>query len=59
MTDVPYGDMSDREAMRNRAQGMIRTLNMAMVAALNAGHRAEALDISAEIDKWKAVLDAT
>lgn len=49
--------MTDREAMRQRAQGMIRTLEAAMMAAIGAGNRKEAAAISVEIAKWEAVLE--
>jgi len=49
--------MTDRERRRCRAQGMIRTLHMALVAAMAAGHRQEALDISLEIEKWEKELN--
>ncbi len=56
MSDA-YVNMSDRERRQQRAQGMIHTLHMALVAAMAAGNRQEALDISAEIEKWEKELD--
>jgi copper homeostasis protein CutC len=56
MSDA-HVNMNESERRRQWAQGMIRTLHMALVAAMNAGNRQEALDISIEIEKWERELD--